>query len=180
MYLSDTLYFSLPNIYTICAFSRVFAVLDHISSKISRGCWAHTSVRLLCFLKKPCYYLAMGSGKGKTRRAQAVAALAAPGNAQSVERAARLEAYKEVKEIVAAVGAAKLYKAESSTILWAAEGLLLAPAADDPEALESKTAFETLMNDLESHRWAEMRGTPEQPGTARRLRAAFANCAAQE
>jgi len=91
-------------------------------------------------------------------------------------RAERLASYKEVRRIVEELGSSKLQAEESSVILWASEGLLLATSANDPEAVESRTAFTTLMDDLESHRWAEMVGTPEQPGRATLLRAAFAAC----
>ena len=91
-------------------------------------------------------------------------------------RAARLASYKEVRRIVEEVGPSKLRPDESSAILWATEGLLLATSGDDSDAVEAKTAFTTLMDDLESHRWAEMVGTPEQPGRATMLREAFAAC----
>ena len=88
----------------------------------------------------------------------------------------RLEAYKEVKHIVEK-STSKLNEAEMKTILWAAEGTLLAASTDDPDFVESQQAFTTLMDDLESHRWAEMVGTEENPGTGMKLRRAFAACA---
>src|ERR1039458_34494 len=119
----------------------------------------------------------MGSGKGRSRRAQAAAMATKP--AQTEERAARLEAYKEVQAIIAEVGASKLTETESSDILWSAEGFLLASSSEDPEVAESQTTFTTLMDNLESHRWSEMLGTPEYPGTATRLREAFNACGPQ-
>ena len=119
----------------------------------------------------------MGSGKGRARRVQAMLATASESPAQPDERAARFAAYKEVKAIIDDIGSSKLSEDETSTILWGAEGLLLASSADDPDVSESRTAFSDLMDGLEGHRWAEMLGTEDHPGTARRLRAAFDECA---
>jgi len=93
----------------------------------------------------------------------------------NIDRSQRLEAYREVKAIIDLVGRAKLHAEEARTIVWAAEGLLL----DADDAAESMAAFETLMDDLESHRWTGLVGDDANPGPARRLRAAVAGCAAE-
>jgi hypothetical protein len=81
----------------------------------------------------------------------------------------RLEAFQELQRIVSDMSA-KLHKDEASAIKWAAEGLLL--SADDQEAVESITAFNTLFDgDGFQARWEDNRPTE------RRLRDAFARCA---
>lgn len=45
----------------------------------------------------------------------------------------------------------KLFDAEADSILWAAEGLLLANSPTEPEAVEARTTFDTLMHVLAAH-----------------------------
>ncbi|HEY1518364.1 MAG TPA: hypothetical protein VGF91_18195, partial [Solirubrobacteraceae bacterium] len=49
----------------------------------------------------------------------------------------------------------KLLDAEADSILWAAEGLLLANLPTDAEAVEARTTFETLMESLAAERWQD-------------------------
>ena len=49
----------------------------------------------------------------------------------------------------------KLVGAEADTILWAAEGLLLANSPTDAEAVEARKAFDTLMHGLAAERWQD-------------------------
>lgn len=95
------------------------------------------------------------------------------------DRTSRLDAYKTVLGIIEQVGASKLHAPEATAIKWAAEGLLLASGPEDTEVAESQLAFSTLMDDLESHRWQDMLGDDSSPGTARKLREAFAGCGPQ-
>ena len=46
----------------------------------------------------------------------------------------------------------KLFDAEADSILPAAEGLLLANSPTDPEAVEARTMFDTLMQGLAAKR----------------------------
>ena len=47
-------------------------------------------------------------------------------------RIARYDAYKAVRGLVEELRTVKLFDAEADSILWAAEGLLLANSADRP------------------------------------------------
>jgi hypothetical protein len=87
------------------------------------------------------------------------------------DRSARLTAYREVREITAELRGVKLHDAEAAVIDQAAEDMLLASGRDDEHAQESHTAFVTLMDDLESHRWEE------HGATADRLRVLILACA---
>ena len=73
----------------------------------------------------------------------------------------------------------KLFGAEADSILWVAEGLLLANSTTDAEAVQARKAFDTLMDGLAAERWQ-----PNGPRTAelqrKRLIEAFAECAPGE
>ena len=60
----------------------------------------------------------------------------------------RYDAYKAVRGLVDELRNVKLFDAEADSILWAAEGLLLATRPTDPEAVEARTTFDTLMGVL--------------------------------
>ena len=88
----------------------------------------------------------------------------------------RYDAYHAVRGLVEELRRVKLLDAEADSILWAAEGLLLADSPTDAEAIEARTAFDTLMDTL-----AAARCQDEGPTTAelqrKRLIEAFAECA---
>ena len=94
-------------------------------------------------------------------------------------RTARYDAYKAVRGLVEELREVKLFDAEADSILWAAEGLLLANSPTDAEAVEARKAFEMLMRGLAAERWQ-----PNGPTTAElqreRLIEAFAECAPLE
>ena|SRR5947209_12121829 len=87
----------------------------------------------------------------------------------------RTEAYVEVRHIVAEHRGSKLFDDEADEIMDAASDMML--SADSDEVQDAQASFDAVMDRLEAARWAEMIGTEEQPGTARRLRRAFAGCA---
>ena len=91
-------------------------------------------------------------------------------------RIARYDAYKAVCGLVEELRTVKLFDAEADSILWAAEGLLLANSATDPEAIEARAAFDTLMHDLAAKRWRDV-GPTTAESQRKRLVDAFAECA---
>jgi len=70
-------------------------------------------------------------------------------------RTARYDAYKAVRGLVEELRDVKLFDAEADSILWAAEGLLLANSPADAEAVEARTTFDTLMDGLAAQRWQD-------------------------
>lgn len=93
----------------------------------------------------------------------------------STETDQRVIAFSEVRQIVAGQRGSKLFDEEAETLLDAASDLML--AEDRHQAQAAQEAFNAEMDRLEAGRWAEMIGTAAQPGTATRLRRAFAGCA---
>lgn len=89
----------------------------------------------------------------------------------------RIVSFGEVRRIVSEQRGAKLFDEEAEVILDAASDLML--AADSREVQDARERFDAQMEQLEANRWAEMVGTADQPGTARKLRRAFAGCAPQ-
>jgi adenosylmethionine-8-amino-7-oxononanoate aminotransferase len=87
----------------------------------------------------------------------------------------RTAAFGEVRRIVAEHRGGKLFDEEADTILDAASDMML--AADGQEVRDAQDHFDAQMDRLEAGRWAEMVGTDAQPGTATKLRRAFAACA---
>lgn len=87
----------------------------------------------------------------------------------------RVAAFSEVRRIVSEQRGGKLFDEEAEVLLEAASDMML--AADGQEAHAAQAAFDAQMDRLEASRWSEMVGTEAQPGTARRLRRAFAGCA---
>jgi hypothetical protein len=70
----------------------------------------------------------------------------------------------------------KLFDGEADSILWAAEGLLLANSPTDADAVEARTTFDTLMEDLAAKRWQDT-GPTTAEFQRKRLVEAFAECA---
>src|SRR3954447_22507503 len=91
-------------------------------------------------------------------------------------RTIRYDAYKAVRGLVEDLRNVKLFGAEADTILWAAEGLLLANSPTDPEAVEAHTTFDTLMQGLAVKRWQDI-GPTTAEFQRKRLLQAFADCA---
>ncbi len=91
-------------------------------------------------------------------------------------RTTRYDAYNAVRGLVEELRNVKLFDAEADSILWAAEGLLLANSPADPEAVEACTAFETLMQGLAAKRWQDV-GPTTAESQRKRLVEAFAECA---
>jgi hypothetical protein len=87
------------------------------------------------------------------------------------DRKNRLAAFHGVKAITSELRGTKLHDNEVAVIEQAAEDLLLAGSLDDPAAHESMAAFDTLLAELASHRWAE------HGRTADRLRGLMNGCA---
>lgn len=87
----------------------------------------------------------------------------------------RTAAFGEVRRIVGEHRGAKLFAEEADAILDAASDMML--AADGHEVQDAQEQFDAQMDRLEASRWAEMVGTTAQPGTATKLRRAFAACA---
>ena len=75
-------------------------------------------------------------------------------------RTTRYDAYKAVRGLVEELRNVKLFDAEADSILWAAEGLLLANSPTDPEAVEARTTFDTLMQGLAAKRWQDVARRP--------------------
>ena len=92
---------------------------------------------------------------------------------------ARYDAYKAVRGLVEELRNVKLFDAEADSILWAAEGLLLAPSPTDAEAVEARTTFDTLMDGVVAQRWQDI-GPITAELQRRRLVEAFAECAPVE
>lgn len=88
----------------------------------------------------------------------------------------RYDAYRAVRGLVEELRRVKLLDAEADSILWAAEGLLLADSPTDAEAIEARTAFDTLMDTLAAARWQDMGPTTAEL-QRKRLIEAFAECA---
>lgn len=91
-------------------------------------------------------------------------------------RITRYDAYKAVRGLVEELRNVKLFDAEADSILWAAEGLLLANSPTDPEAVEACTTFDTLMHGLAAKRWQDV-GPTTAEFQRKRLVEAFAECA---
>jgi hypothetical protein len=91
-------------------------------------------------------------------------------------RTSRYDAYKAVRGLVEQLRNVKLFDAEADSILWAAEGLLLANSPTDPEAVEARTTFDTLMQGLAAKRWQDV-GPTTAESQRTRLVQAFAECA---
>ena len=91
-------------------------------------------------------------------------------------RTARYDAYKAVHGLVEELRNIKLFDAEADSILWAAEGLLLANSPTDAEAVEARTTFDTLMKGLAAERWQDVGPTTAEL-QRKRLVDAFAECA---
>ena len=91
-------------------------------------------------------------------------------------RTTRYDAYKAVRGLVEELRNVKLFDAEADSILWAAEGLLLANSPADPEAVEARAAFDTLMQGLAAKRWHDV-GPTTAESQRKRLVDAFAECA---
>jgi len=91
-------------------------------------------------------------------------------------RTARYDAYNAVRGLVEELRNVKLIDAEADTILWAAEGLLLASSPTDAEAVEARTTFDTLMGSLAAQRWQDV-GPITAELQRKRLVEAFTDCA---
>jgi hypothetical protein len=91
-------------------------------------------------------------------------------------RRTRYDAYRAVRGLVEELRNVKLLDAEADSILWAAEGLLLANLPTDAEAVEARTTFETLMESLAAERWQD-NGPTTAELQRKRLVEAFAECA---
>ena len=91
-------------------------------------------------------------------------------------RTHRYDAYNAVRGLVEELRRVKLFDAEADTILWAAEGLLLADSPTHAEAIEARTAFDTLMNTLAAARWQDTGPTTAEI-QRKRLIETFAECA---
>ncbi len=91
-------------------------------------------------------------------------------------RTTRYDAYKAVRGLVEELRTVKLFDAEADSILWAAEGLLLANSPTDAEAVEARTTFDTLMEGLAAKRWQDI-GPTTAESQRTRLIEAFAECA---
>jgi len=94
-------------------------------------------------------------------------------------RISRYDAYKAVRGLVEELRNVKLFDAEADSILWAAEGLLLANSPTDPEAVEARAAFHTLMQDLAAKRWQDV-GPTTAESQRKRLVEAFSECAPRQ
>jgi hypothetical protein len=94
-------------------------------------------------------------------------------------RRSRYDAYKAVRGLVEELRNVKLFDAEADSILWAAEGLLLANLPTAPEAVEAQRTFETLMESLAAERWQD-NGPTTAELQRKRLVEAFAECAPVE
>lgn len=87
----------------------------------------------------------------------------------------RVEAFAEVRRIVAEHRGGKLFDHEADVLMDAASDMML--ATDGQDVRDAQDQFDAQMEQLEETRWAEMIGSPDQPGTATKLRRAFAGCA---
>ncbi len=91
-------------------------------------------------------------------------------------RTIRYDAYKAVRGLVEELRNVKLFDGEADSILWAAEGLLLANSPTDAEAVEARTTFDTLMQSLVAKRWQD-NGPTTAESQRKRLVKAFTECA---
>ena len=91
-------------------------------------------------------------------------------------RTARYDAYKAVRGLVEEPRIVKLFDAEADSTCGAAEGLLLAHSPTDPEAVEARKTFDTLMQGLAAKRWQDV-GPTTAESQRKRLVEAFAECA---
>jgi hypothetical protein len=91
-------------------------------------------------------------------------------------RTARYDAYKAVHGLVEELRNIKLFAAAATSILLAADGLLLANSPTDAEAVEARTTFDTLMKGLAAERWQDVGPTTAEL-QRKRLIDAFAECA---
>lgn len=91
-------------------------------------------------------------------------------------RRTRHDAYRAVQVLVEELRNVKLLNAEADSILWAAEGLLLANLPTDADAMEAHMTFETLMKSLAADRWQDTGPTTAEL-QRRRLVEAFGGCA---
>jgi hypothetical protein len=96
-------------------------------------------------------------------------------NSPSTQTDHRVVAFGEVRRIVSEHRGGKLFDEEAETLLGAASDLML--AADRRDVRAAQDTFDAQMDRLEGGRWADMVGTDAHPGTARKLRRAFAGCA---
>jgi|ERR1035441_4403673 hypothetical protein len=94
-------------------------------------------------------------------------------------RTARYDAYKAVRGLVEELRKIKLFDAEADSILWAAEGLLLADSSTDADAVDARSTFDTLMKGLAAKRWQDIGPTTAEL-QRKRLIEAFAECAPAE
>ncbi len=94
-------------------------------------------------------------------------------------RTSRYDAYRAVCGLVEELRNVKLLDAEADSILWAAEGLLLANSPIDAEAVEAHTTFDTLMQGLVAKRWQDV-GPTTAEFQRKRLVEAFAECSPLE
>jgi hypothetical protein len=94
-------------------------------------------------------------------------------------RTARYDAYKAVRGLVEELRKVKLFDAEADSILWAAEGLLLADSVTDADAVDARSTFDTLMRNLAAKRWQDV-GPTTAENQRKRLVEAFADCAPEE
>jgi hypothetical protein len=94
-------------------------------------------------------------------------------------RTTRYDAYKAVRGLVEELRNVMLFDAEADSILWAAEGLLLANSPTDAEAVEARTTFDTLMHGLVTKRWQD-NGPTTAAFQRKQLVEAFAECAPLE
>jgi hypothetical protein len=94
-------------------------------------------------------------------------------------RTARYDAYKAVRGLVEELRNVKLLDVEADSILWAAEGLLLANSPTDAEAVGARMTFDTLMDGVVAERWRDLGPTTAEL-QRRRLVGAFAECAPVE
>jgi hypothetical protein len=91
-------------------------------------------------------------------------------------RTARYDAYQAVRRLVSELRDVKLFDAEADSILWAAEGLLLANSPTDADAVKARTTFDSLMDALAAERWKDIGPTTAEL-QRKRLVEAFGQCA---
>jgi hypothetical protein len=94
-------------------------------------------------------------------------------------RRSRYDAYKAVRGLVEELRNVKLLDAEADSIIWAAEGLLLANLPTDAEAVEARATFDALMDGLTADRWPDKGPTTAELQRGK-LVEAFAECAPVE
>jgi adenosylmethionine-8-amino-7-oxononanoate aminotransferase len=99
-------------------------------------------------------------------------------NSPSTETNQRVVAFSELRRIIAEHRGGKLFDDEAETLLDAASDMML--AEDGHQVQDAQEAFDAQMDRLEAGRWAEMIGSDAHPGTATKLRRAFAGCAPEQ